>query len=404
MSRIEKYIIEKVIDAASIKEVVGDFVDLKKKGVRYVGCCPFHDDRHAGSFVVYPRKRCFKCFVCGAKGGVVEFLMKHERLSYPDAIRWLGKKYSIETDMNDFNYTPPPPRPKPEPLKMLVLPKWLMANTLLNVERSTLVQWIRTGINWDPVQRSRIDEVLNHYAVGCSRQGMTVFWQMDEKGQLRTGKMMRYKDDGHRDKSKGYNFDWIHSTLIRHRDPKTGQMTDDPPYPHPDLFNPDKQEMVSCYYGLQLLNHYKRKDIDQTVCIVESEKTALLMAIAYGNNCKQVWMACGGLENLTREKLKPLIDQGRKVVLYPDRDGIDKWRQKADQIYYERLVINAEPVTSWWREGDGNKADCADVVIRILNERKPMTSIEQVKREMPVAAPLIDKLNLTINYDTKENH
>ena len=95
MGRIEKYIIERILDTARIEEVVGDFVDLKKKGVRYLGLCPFHDDRHLGSFVVYPKGNCFKCFVCGAKGGVVEFLKEHEHLTFPDAIRWLGKKYNI---------------------------------------------------------------------------------------------------------------------------------------------------------------------------------------------------------------------------------------------------------------------------------------------------------------------
>lgn len=397
MSRIEKYIIEKVIDAASIEEVVGDFVDLKKKGVRYIGCCPFHDDRHAGSFVVYPRKQCYKCFVCGAKGGVVEFLMKHERLSYPDAIRWLGKKYSIETDMQNFNYAPPPARPKPEPLKMLVLPKYIMAKTLLDIDQSTLVRWIKTGINWDPLQRSRIDDVLRDYCVGCSRQGMTVFWQMDEQGRLRTGKMMRYRDDGHRDKSQGYNFDWIHSALVRHRDPATGKMTDEPPYPHPELYDPDKQEMQSCYFGLHLLDRYKTKNVSQTVCIVESEKTAILMAIAYGNNAKQVWMACGGIENMTPGKLMPIVAQGRRIVLYPDRDGIEKWQAKKTALRLNTMDIDTTPVTKWWKECDGPKADIADVVIRNLNEHQPMTDIEQVKREMPQAAGLIDKLNLEIS-------
>ena len=399
MSRIEKYIIEKVIDAASIEEVVGDFVDLKKKGVRYIGCCPFHDDRHAGSFVVYPQKNCFKCFVCGAKGGVVEFLMKHERLSYPDAIRWLGKKYSIETDMQDFNYTPPPARPKPEPLKMLVLPKYIMAKTLLDVDKSMLVRWIKTDINWDPLQRSRIDDVLRDYCVGCSRQGMTVFWQMDEKGQLRTGKMMRYREDGHRDKSQGYNFDWIHSALVRHRDPATGKMTDEPPYPHPELYDPDKQEMQSCYFGLHLLDRWKQKGIQQTVKIVESEKTALLMAIAYGNNTKQVWMACGGLENLTPEKLSPIVGQGRHIILYPDRDGIEKWQAKKAQLGLINMDVDVTPVTKWWRDEDGPKADIADVIIRNLNERKPFDNIDEVKAAMPTAAPLIDKLDLNITEE-----
>ena len=399
MAGIDRIIIDRILETAKIEEVVGDFIDLKKKGVRYLGLCPFHQDRHLGSFVVYPKGNCYKCFQCGAKGGVVDFLKNHEHLSFPDAIRWLGKKYNIDTDMQDFNYTPPPPRPKPEPLQMLVLPKWLMANTLLNVERSTLVQWIRTGINWDPLQRARIDQALNDYAVGCSKQGMTVFWQMDEKGQLRTGKMMRYKADGHRDKSDGYNFDWIHSSLVRHRDPETGRMTDEPPYPHPELYNPDRQEMKSCYFGLHLLNQYKRKGIDQTVCIVESEKTALLMAVAYGNNAKQVWMACGGLENLSPEKLAPITAQGRHVILYPDRDGIDKWQAKKAQLGLLNVDVDTTPVTKWWRDVDGDKADIADVIIRNLNERKPFDNIDDVKAAMPEAVPLIDNLNLKI---TKE--
>jgi hypothetical protein len=300
--------------------------------------------------------------------------------------------------MNDFNYTPPPPRPAPPPLELLVLPKYLMAHTLLTVKQNTLVKWIMTGIHWDTVQMGRINEVLNAYCVGNSRQGMAIFWQIDEKGQLRTGKMMRYKPDGHRDRS-GYNFDWIHSTLIRHRDPETGQMTDEPPYPHPDLFNPDKQEMQSCYFGLHLLNRYKRKDVEQTVCIVESEKTALLMAIAYGNHTNQVWMACGGLENLTRDKLRPIIEQRRRIVLYPDRDGIQKWQQKADSLYYDRVEIDTTPVTKWWKPEDGEKADIADVVIRAINESQPLTTIADVKAEMPETKELIEKLNLEIDND-----
>lgn len=396
MAKIDNYIIDRILDASRIEEVVGDFVDLKKKGVRYIGCCPFHDDRHAGSFVVYPRKQCFKCFVCGEKGGVVEFLKKHERLTFPDAIRWLGKKYSIETDMTYFNYTPPPQRPAPPPLEMLVLPQRIMTRTLADVEQSTLVQWIRTGINWDQLQRNRIDDVLRDYCVGCSRQGMTIFWQMDEEGRLRTGKMMRYRQDGHREKGEGYNFDWIHSALARHRDSVTGRMTDDPPYPHPDLYNPDKQEMQSCYFGLHLLDRYKTKNVSQTVCIVESEKTAILMAIAYGNNAKQVWMACGGLENLTPEKLTPIVAQGRRIVLYPDRDGIEKWQAKKTALHLTTMDVDTKPVTKWWKECDGPKADIADVVIRNLNERKPFSNVEQVKSAMPSAAPLIDKFDLKI--------
>jgi uncharacterized protein YdhG (YjbR/CyaY superfamily) len=143
---------------------------------------------------------------------------------------------------------------------------------------------------------------------------------------------------------------------------------------------------------MHLLNKYP----NATVNIVESEKTAVLMAIAYGNHATQVWMACGGLEMLSRERMKPIIGQGRKVVLYPDRDGISKWKAKAKQIGYDQIHVDTDPVLKWWRERDGDKADIADVVVRILNERKPMTSIDEVKKAMPNAAELIDKFNLEI--------
>ena len=401
--RIDKFIIERILDAARIEEVIGDFdnIQLKKKGVRYLGYCPFHDDRHVGSFVVYPKKQCFKCFSCGAKGGVVEFLKMHEHLSFPDAIRWLGKKYNIETDMTDFNYTPQEQKPVPPPLDMLVLPKHLMAGTLVAeaLDNDNLVTWIRTGIAWDTIQRKRIEEVLNCYCVGHGKNGHTIFWQLDEQGRLRTGKMMKYREDGHRDKEAKWNFDWIHATLSRHWDAERQEMTDEPPYPFPYLYDPSKQEPHITFFGMHLLNKWKRKDIDQTVCIVESEKTALLMAIAYGNHVKQVWIACGGLEMLTRERLQPIIDQRRRIVLYPDRDGIKKWQQKAEQLHYDRLTIDTTPVTKWWKSEDGEKADIADVVIRSINDSHELTDIKAVEDTMPNAKGLIEKFNLEIEKE-----
>ena len=378
--RIDKFIIEKILDTARIEEVVGDFVDLKKKGVRYLGLCPFHDDRHIGSFVVYPKGNCYKCFKCGAKGGVVDFLMAHEKLSYPDAIRWLGKKYSIETDMQDFNYTPPPPHPAPPPLQPLRLPIGMVERTE-KTDGDLLVTWMRTGVNWDYIQRKRIDEVLKDYHVGHGKNGHTIFWQLDERGEVRTGKMMKYRPDGHRDKQATWNFDWIHSALFRDK-----RLTQ---------WDEDKQEAQLTFFGMHLLNRYPHA----TVNIVESEKTAVLMAISYGNHATQVWMACGGLEMLIRERMKPIIDQGRKVVLYPDRDGIAKWKAKAKQIGYDQIHVDTDPVLKWWRECDGDKADIADVVVRMLNNSKPMTSIMDVKKAMPTAAPLIEKLNLKIQND-----
>lgn len=89
--------IEKVLDAANIVDVVSEFVTLKKAGVNMKGLCPFHEDT-TPSFMVSPAKNLCKCFACGEGGSPVGFIMKHEGLSYPEAIKFLGKKYGIEID------------------------------------------------------------------------------------------------------------------------------------------------------------------------------------------------------------------------------------------------------------------------------------------------------------------
>ena len=382
MSKIDDLTIRRIKETADIVDVVGDFVKLKKSGVRYLGLCPFHDDKHLGSFVVYPKGNVFKCFKCDAKGGPVEFIMKHEGLSFPDAIRWLGKKYSIETDMTDFNYTPPPPRPKPAPLPMLALPMAMVESREPGREQNTLVNWLRTGIRWDATQCRRIDDVLKAYHVGHARQGHTIFWQIDNDGIVHTGKMMLYRPDGHRDREARYGFDWIHSALFR-----------DKRLPE---YDEDRLEAKPTLFGLHLLDRYGPF---ATVNIVESEKTALIMAIAYGNHTGQVWMACGGLEMLNRERLKPIIEQHRRIVLYPDRDGIDRWRAKLENLRYDRMHLNAEPVLNWWREEDGPKADVADVVVRIINNAKPpITPLT----EQPEVKNIMQRLDLKEVHNEEE--
>lgn len=87
--------IDQVITAADIVEVVGDFVPLKKRGVNYIGLCPFHDEK-TPSFNVNPARGIFKCFGCGKGGDPVDFVMEHEKYAFPEAIRYLAQKYGIE--------------------------------------------------------------------------------------------------------------------------------------------------------------------------------------------------------------------------------------------------------------------------------------------------------------------
>lgn len=94
---IDPSTIERILDSANISDVVSEFVTLKKRGVNQLGLCPFHNEK-TPSFTVSPAKGIFKCFGCGKGGNSVNFIMELEQLSYPDALRWLAKKYHIEID------------------------------------------------------------------------------------------------------------------------------------------------------------------------------------------------------------------------------------------------------------------------------------------------------------------
>ena len=87
--------VDRILDLASIEDVVGDFVTLKRAGASYKACCPFHNEK-TPSFVVTPSKGIYKCFGCGKSGTAVGFVMEHENMTYVEALRYLAKKYNVE--------------------------------------------------------------------------------------------------------------------------------------------------------------------------------------------------------------------------------------------------------------------------------------------------------------------
>ena len=99
---IDRATIDKIMDAANIVDVVSDFVALKRAGANLKGLCPFHDDR-TPSFMVSPAKNYCKCFACGKGGNPVGFIMEHEQISYPDALRYLAKKYGIAIEEKELS-------------------------------------------------------------------------------------------------------------------------------------------------------------------------------------------------------------------------------------------------------------------------------------------------------------
>lgn len=94
---IDRTTVDKIYAAANIVEIIGDYVTLKRKGVNYMACCPFHNEK-TPSFVVSPSKGLYKCFGCGKGGNAVTFLMEHESVSYPEALKMVAKRYNIPVE------------------------------------------------------------------------------------------------------------------------------------------------------------------------------------------------------------------------------------------------------------------------------------------------------------------
>ena len=118
---IDRATVDKIMDAVNIVDVVGEFVNLRKAGVNYKGLCPFHDDK-TPSFMVSPARQICKCFACGEGGNAVNFLMKHEQITYPEALRWLAKKYNIE--IHERELTDDEKREQSERESMFIVNEW----------------------------------------------------------------------------------------------------------------------------------------------------------------------------------------------------------------------------------------------------------------------------------------
>lgn len=388
---LDKFNIQRIVDAASVVDVISDYIQLKKCGSEYQCLCPFHSDRHMGSFKVSPRINRYHCFSCEADGDAVDFLRSYAGMSFPDAIKYLGAKYGIMVEgAEQFHPKPCKPHAPAPRLPMLVLPT-SFAKSRQQLDRDNLANFIK-HLPWNTEQRARINKTFNNYLLGHTRNKgeYTIFWEIDEKGQVRTGKMMMYKEDGHRDKECEYGKSWVDYRL------KKAHAQDPDGFEQAYGFNPNNFERVRTLFGMHLIDFYPKA----TINIVESEKTALICAIYFGDTEDNLWLATGGKECLKPDVLAPLFERKRSICLYPDYDGIDSWQKDAEGFGYDYIKVHKAFVLRNWIEADGPKADIADILVRILQETKPAKelraaqTIAEMVQKNPAVQMLIDKLHL----------
>lgn len=168
---IDRKTIEQIMDTAKVEEVVGDFVSLRKRGVNMIGLCPFHNEK-TPSFTVSPSKNLWKCFGCGKGGKPVHFIMEHEQLSYPDALRWLAKKYHIE--IKERKLTDDEKREESVRESMFVINQYAQQHfveTLHETEEGKAI-----GMNYFK-HRGLRDETINKFGLGYSLERRDSFAQ-----------------------------------------------------------------------------------------------------------------------------------------------------------------------------------------------------------------------------------
>ena len=188
---IDRLTVDRILDAANIVDVVSDFVTLKRAGANLKGLCPFHDDR-TPSFMVSPSKNICKCFACGKGGTPVHFIMEHEQLSYPDALRYLAKKYHIE--IKEREQTDEEKAQQSERESMFVVNEW--ANGWFQQQMNETVDGRAIGLAYFR-QRGFRDDLIKKFQLGFCPDKYDAQWQAgkaagyNEEYLLKTGLCIR---------------------------------------------------------------------------------------------------------------------------------------------------------------------------------------------------------------------
>ncbi len=194
---IDRETVDRIYAAANIVDVIGDYVTLKKKGINYQACCPFHDEK-TPSFVVSPMKGFFKCFGCGESGNVVTFVMKYESMSYPEALKLVAKRYGIEVKEREQSAEEIARNDDRE--SMFALNAWAMdyfSNYLTKEDEGRSI-----GLSYFRQSRGFSDATIKRFALGfCPSKGDTMSVEAVSAGYkpqflLSTGVSLERESDG----------------------------------------------------------------------------------------------------------------------------------------------------------------------------------------------------------------
>ncbi len=202
---IDHATIERILDAVEIVDVISEFVTLKKRGVNHMGLCPFHNEK-TPSFSVSSAKGIFKCFGCGKGGNAVNFIMEHENLSYPEALKYLAKKYNI--DIVEKELTAEEIEQQNERESLLVVTDYALkyfVDNLLNSEEGKAI-----GLTYFK-ERGYRDDIIEQFQLGYSPEKKDAFTQSARKNGFKAKYLVKA---GLTIQKEDYEFDRFHGRVI----------------------------------------------------------------------------------------------------------------------------------------------------------------------------------------------
>lgn len=255
---IDQPTIDRILDAANIVDVVSEFVTLRKRGVNYVGLCPFHDDK-TPSFYVSPSKNICKCFACGEGGTAVHFIMKHEQLRYFDALRYLAKKYNIEIQERELTDKEKQARSDRE--SMFIVNTW--AQKYFTSMLHNHIDGKTIGMRYF-IERGFREETIRKFQLGYSLDKRDALYQEAIKSGYKkeflekTGLVIAYEDGRVNDRFRGRVIFPVHSLSgkvvafggrVLKKDEKTAKYVNSP---ESDIYH-KSNELYGIYFAKQAM-------------------------------------------------------------------------------------------------------------------------------------------------------
>ncbi len=377
---IHKEYIDKIFEAARVEEVVADYVSLKKRGANLIGCCPFHNEK-TPSFYVSPAKGIYKCFGCGKGGHAINFIMEHDKLTYPDALRYLAKKYNIE--IVEEEQTPEQIQHNNDRESLLVVSSYAQkhfSENLYNTDEGKSIglgYFKERGLREDIIQKFQLGYSINQrnafteiaVATGYKmeylvKSGLTIEYKNEAEVNAETGEIIKAADTKHADRFWGRVMFPIHNQSGRviafggrtlRTDIKTSKYVNSP---ETEIYH--KSDVL---YGLY---HSKNAIVKEKFCflvegymdviamhqagvenVVASSGTALTagqikliqrftndIIISYDGDQAGINAALKGIDLLLEEGMNV------KVLLFPDGDDPDSYSKKVSTQDLKDFIVN----------------------------------------------------------------